>query len=124
MKLFIVLGNQLFSPRYLNEFKDHIIFMAEDYGLCTFEKHHKFKILLFLSSMRSYRDDLKSKNLCISKSYSLLVEKKVSLVSSKFYQKLFVFLISFSTILIFPESPKELENICASYNSRKICNVW
>ena len=68
--------------------------------------------------------DLRSKTLCISKSYSRLAEKEVSLVRSKFYQKLFVFLISFSTILIFPESPKELENICESYNSRKICNVW
>ena len=68
--------------------------------------------------------DLKSKTFCISKSYPLLVEKKVSLVNFKFYQKLFVFLISFSTILIFPESPKELENICKTYNSRKICNVW
>ena len=43
---------------------------------------------------------------------------------SKFYQKLIVLLISFSIILIFPESPKELGNICESYNSRKICNVW
>ena len=68
--------------------------------------------------------DLKSKTFCISKSYTLLVEKKVSLVNFKFYQKLFVFLISFSTILIFPESPKELENICETYNSREICNVW
>ena len=68
--------------------------------------------------------DLKSKAICSSKSHPLLVEKEVSLVSFKFYQKLFVFLISFSTILIFPESPKELENICESYNPRKICNVW
>ena len=68
--------------------------------------------------------DLKSKTFCISKSSPRLVEKEISLVSFKFYQKLFVFLISFSTILIFPESPKELENICESYNSRKICNVW
>jgi len=67
---------------------------------------------------------LKSKTFCISKNYPRLVEKEVSLVSFKFYQKLFVFLISFSTILIFPESPKELENICETYNSRKICNVW
>ena len=67
---------------------------------------------------------LKSKTFSISKSYPLLVKKEVSLVSFKFYQKLFVFFISFSTILIFPESPKELENICESYNSRKICNVW
>ena len=74
--------------------------------------------------MTAFEADLKSKTLCVSKSYPLLVDKEVSLVSFKFYQKLFVFLISFSTILIFPELPKELENICESYNSRKICNVW
>jgi len=68
--------------------------------------------------------DLKSKTFFISKSYSPLLEKEVSLVSSKFYQKLFIFLLSFSTILIFPESPKELENICESYHSRTICNIW
>ena len=68
--------------------------------------------------------NLKSKTICTSKSYPRLLEKEVSLVSSKFYQKLFVFLISFSTILIIPESPKELENICESYNSIKKCNVW
>ena len=33
--------------------------MAEDYELCTFQKHHKQKILLFLSAMRSYADNLK-----------------------------------------------------------------
>ena len=68
--------------------------------------------------------DLKLKTFFISKSYSPLVEKEVSLVNFKFYQKLFVFLISFSTILIFSESPRELENICESYNSKTICNVW
>ena len=72
----------------------------------------------------AFEPDLKSKTFSISKSLPLLLEKEVSLVNFKFYQKLFVFLISFSTILIFPESPKELENICESYNSRKICNVW
>ena len=68
--------------------------------------------------------DFKSKTFCISKSYPSLAEKEISLVNLKFYQKLFVFLLAFSTILIFPESPKELESICESYNSRKICNVW
>ncbi len=72
----------------------------------------------------SFESDLKSKTFCNCKSYPLFVEKEISLVSFKFYQKLFVFLISFSTILIIPESPKELENICENYNSRKICNVW
>ena len=60
MKLFITLGNQLFPLKYLSRFKnDHLFFMAEDFGLCTYEKHHKLKILLFLSSMRSYADSLK-----------------------------------------------------------------
>ena len=72
----------------------------------------------------AFEPDVKSKTFCISKSYHLPVEKEVTLVSTKFYQKLFVFLISFSTILIFPESPKELENICETYNFREICNVW
>ena len=71
----------------------------------------------------AFEPDVKSKTFCISKSYSLLVEE-VSFVNFKFYQKFFVFLISLSTILIFPESPKELENICDTYNSREICNVW
>ena len=70
------------------------------------------------------KPDLKSKTFCVSKSYPRLIEKEVSLVNLKFYQKLFVFLLAFSTILIFPESPKELENICESYNSTKICIVW
>ena len=69
------------------------------------------------------KPDFKPKTFFISKSYPCLMEKEIS-INFKFYQKLFVFLLAFSTILIFPESPKELENICESYNSRKICNVW
>ena len=60
MKLFFILGNQLFPLKYIDRFKkDHSFYMAEDYELCTYEKHHKQKILLFLSSMRSYVDTLK-----------------------------------------------------------------
>ena len=82
MKLFLLLGNQLFSPKYLNDFKDHTFFMAEDYGLCTFEKHHKLKILLFLSSMRSFRDEIKSKNFNliykdVNKDFKISYEKKL-----------------------------------------------
>src|SRR6056300_798865 len=59
MKLFFILGNQLFPLKYVDRYKkDHLFFMAEDQGLCTYEKHHKHKILLFLSSMRSYADEL------------------------------------------------------------------
>ena len=70
------------------------------------------------------KPDLKLKTYCMSKSYSRLTEKEISFVNFKFYQKLFVVLISMSTFLIFPESPRELENICETYNSRKLCIVW
>ena len=70
------------------------------------------------------RPELKLKTYCISKSYSRLKEKEISFTNFIVYQKLFVLLILFSTILIFPESPRELGNICEVYNSRKICNVW
>ena len=72
----------------------------------------------------AFEPDLKSRTFCISKSDPLFVEQEVSLINFKFYQKLFVFLISFSTILIFPESPKEIENICESYHPKELCNVW
>ena len=70
------------------------------------------------------KSDLRSKTFCIRNSYPLLVEKENRLDNAKFYQKLFVFLISFSIILIFPESPRELGNICGFYHPIKICNVW
>ena len=70
------------------------------------------------------KPDLKSKTYCISKSYNSPTEKEIRFVSFKFYQKLFILLISFSTILIFPESPRELGNICERFNTTKICNVW
>ena len=70
------------------------------------------------------KSDLKSKSFRICKSSTHLREKEICLVNFRFYQKLFVFLISFLTILIIPESPKELENICENYNSKKICSVW
>ena len=66
----------------------------------------------------------KPKTIVSSESYTRLNKKETSLVNIKFYQKLFVVLISISTILIFPESPRELENICEINNSKKLCNVW
>ena len=82
MKLFVILGNQLFNTKYLSDYKDHTFFIAEDYELCTFEKHHKLKILLFLSSMRSFKDELKSKNFNIiykdfKEDFKLSYEKKL-----------------------------------------------
>ena len=86
MKLFFILGNQLFPSKYIDRFKkDHLFFMAEDYELCTYEKHHKQKILLFLSSMRSYRDELRAKKIKLiyndcNKEFKTPYEKKLERV--------------------------------------------
>ena len=78
MKVFVLLGNQLFDEKYLEKFKkDHIFYMAEDFQLCTYEKHHKNKILLFLSSMRSHADRLKKSKFKIE--YSTIEDKTFKL---------------------------------------------
>ena len=80
--------------------------------------------MYYLMMRTAVKTDLKSKTLSDNKSFISVREKETILVDFKFYQKLFVVIISLSTILIFPESPRELENICESYNSRKLCNIW
>ena len=108
MNLFFILGNQLFPLKYVDRFKkDHLFYMAEDYELCTYEKHHKQKILLFLSSMRSYSDKLKSnkykieyskiedkdfKKTYFEKLKKIIVKNKITKISSfevedKFFEK-------------------------------------
>ena len=56
--IFLILGNQLFPTKHLKKYKNSTFFMCEDLGLCSYQKHHKLKIILFLSSMRSYADIL------------------------------------------------------------------
>ena len=56
--IFVILGDQLFEPTLLKTHDCKRVFMAEDYGLCTYEKHHKLKIYLYLCAMREYRDEL------------------------------------------------------------------
>ena len=80
--------------------------------------------MYYLMMKTALKPDVKSKKFCSFKSYALPREKEIDLVNIKFYQKLFIVFISLSTFLIFPESPRELENICDSYNSREACNVW
>ncbi len=70
------------------------------------------------------KPNFKSKTFCSSKIYIRLKEKETDYSNSKFYQKLFVIIISLAAILIFPESPRNFENICETYNSRRMCNVW
>ncbi len=59
--LFIILGNQLFPLNEISSYKNSYFLMAEDFELCTYEKHHKHKLILFLSSMRKYASELKNK---------------------------------------------------------------
>ena len=80
--------------------------------------------MYYLMMRTAVKPDLKPKTFFNGRSYILFKEKEITLIGSKFYQKLFVVLISLSTILIFSESPIELGNICESYNSKKLCNVW
>ncbi len=42
----------------------------------------------------------------------------------KFYQKVFVILLSIGTFLIFPESPLDSESLCNKYHSKAACVVW
>ena len=56
----LILGNQLFSLDIIQSIGADNIFMAEDLGLCTYEKHHKLKILMFLAAMREKRDELQA----------------------------------------------------------------
>ena len=42
----------------------------------------------------------------------------------KFYQKLSLMLLTLSTFLIFPESPKDSDILCNKYQSKEVCNVW
>ncbi len=45
-------------------------------------------------------------------------------LANKFYQKLFLILIATSTLLIFPESPKNSEVLCKKHYSIEACTVW
>ena len=74
--LLIVLGNQLFPLEELKKYNFNHVLMIEDYDLCTYVKHHKSKILMFLTSMREYRDSLLSLDKTVH--YIELTENKKS----------------------------------------------
>ena len=57
-EILVILGNQLFPIEHIKKTNVNKIFMAEDFGLTTEHKHHKLKILMFLWSMRQYKDNL------------------------------------------------------------------
>ena len=56
MKFYLSLAI-IFPIEYIKKTKVRKVFMAEDFGNTNY-KHHKLKILMFLWSMRQYRDNL------------------------------------------------------------------
>ena len=42
----------------------------------------------------------------------------------KFYQTLFILVLTLCSFLIFPESPQDHEILCKKYHSNEACNVW
>ena len=74
----------MFPLTELKSFKSYNFFMAEDYELCTYEKHHKHKLILFLTSMRKYASELKNNGLNLKyfqlnkKNMKLSYEDKIS----------------------------------------------
>ena len=62
--------------------------MCESYDLCTFQKHHKLKIILFLSSMRSYAEELKKNGFKVNyvdlkNEFKISYEKKLEKFATK-----------------------------------------
>ncbi len=77
MNTFLILGNQLFPIKHLTKYKKQNFVMFEDHGLCTYKKHHKLKITLFLTAMRAYSKNLKEKDFNIT--YHELNDKNLRL---------------------------------------------
>lgn len=54
-----ILGDQLFPSNHYKSLQHLPVFMCEDLGLCTHYRYHKQKIVLFLASMRHFKEDWK-----------------------------------------------------------------
>ena len=107
-RLFIILGNQLFEPSILKQAGCSRVFMAEDFGLCTYEKHHKLKLYLFLTAMREYCKELESHGITVD--YFPLENRKKE---ESFAQLLLKYLLKsgLSSINVFEIEDKPFEKI-------------
>ena len=121
-KLFVILGNQLFHPKELKKLGCEEVFMAEDFGLCTYEKHHKLKLYLYLTSMREYKDELESASIKVN--YFKLEERKkdedYSTFLIKFLKKHKISLINIFEIV---DKPLEESLLSALDNSKITINT-
>ena len=85
----LILGDQLFSTKDRLIFKDMPIFMSEDRGLCTHFNYHKAKIIFFLTSMRTFAQELKETNYQVN--YHYLTDSELS-----FVERLKLFCVEFN----------------------------
>ncbi|RPF90619.1 MAG: cryptochrome/photolyase family protein [Rhizobiales bacterium TMED168] len=129
--LLVLLGNQLFPISEIKRTNPNQIFMAEDYDLCTYEKHHKLKILMFLCAMREKRDELIANNFNVfyseinSDDFSISYEEKLKKyiiknkikhikffeIEDKFFEKRMIFFANENNLEItFYQSPMFLES--------------
>ena len=129
--LLVLLGNQLFPISEIKKVNSNQIFMAEDYDLCTYEKHHKLKILMFLCAMREKRDELIASNFNVfyseinSDDFSISYEEKLKKyiiknkikhikffeIEDKFFEKRMIFFAKENNLEItFYQSPMFLES--------------
>ena len=73
------------------------------------------------------RSALKSNRACFDNSTCQVKEKlnnsKFGL-DFRFYQKVFLILLTLCSFLIIPESPKDSEIVCNKYHSTEACIVW
>ena len=84
--LLLILGNQLFPPALLRKGGPSRVFMAEDQGLCTYLRHHKLKLVLFLAAMRSYADALREAGFEVH--YVRLDDQPAGVTAPSYEQKL------------------------------------
>lgn len=78
-RLVLILGDSLFQDhKNLELDNDCLLFMAEDWELCTHFKYHKQKLVFFLSAMRHHAEQLK-------KNYNLVYHSLGEKIDAKNY---------------------------------------
>ncbi len=83
--------------------------------------------MYYLKMQTVIKSETRYKFLFVKNRFSPVTETdkfSTPIIDLRLCQKLIVCSISISAILIFPESPKELEAVCNNYHSQHICNVW
>ena len=119
----LVLGDQLFSEVFRKSWGSvRQVFMAESWDLCRHFKYHKQKILLFLASMRHYRDELKKAGYDVT--YLSLDEKTQEKTFSDLLKK-YLSMRNIRTLIHFEVSDRFFERdlvaLCSQMEITRVC---